>query len=85
VLLGIFFAYVGLAKLVGVRGMVQEFAQIGLGQWLRYFTGILEASGGIGMLIPKFRFWSALQIATVMGGATIVNLVILHTHVLAKT
>ena len=83
VLLGIFFAYVGMAKLVSVRGMVQEFAQIGLGQWLRYLTGFLEVSGGIGVLIPKVRFWASLQIAAVMLGATIVNLAILHMPGLA--
>jgi putative oxidoreductase len=58
--------------------MVKEFAQIGFGQWLRYVTGILEVSGAIGLLIPKFRFWAALQIAIVMAGATVTNLAILR-------
>ena len=30
------------------------------------------------MLVPKFRFWAALQIAAVMVGATITNAAILH-------
>jgi uncharacterized membrane protein len=63
---------------------VQEFAQIGIGQWFRYFTGILEVSGAIGLLIPKYRFWAALQIAAVMAGATAVNIVILHVLPLAR-
>jgi putative oxidoreductase len=83
VLLAVFFAYVGMAKLISVRGMVQEFAQIGFGQWLRYLTGVLEVSGGIGLLIPKFSFWATLQISAVMLGATIVNLAILHMPGLA--
>ena len=78
VLLAVAFAMAGGIKLIGRQSMVQEFAQIGFGQWLRYVTGILEVSGAIGVLIPKFRLWASLQIATVMAGATITNLTILH-------
>lgn len=78
VLLAVGFTLFGGVKLVNSPAMVQEFAQIGLGQWLRYFTGILEVTGAIGVLIPKFRFWAALQIAIVMAGATVTNLAILH-------
>lgn len=77
------FAFAGGIKLVGNRAMVQEFAQIGLGQWFRYFTGILELSGAIGLLIPRYRFWAALQIATVMVGATFTNIAVLHLPQLA--
>src|SRR5882757_8711652 len=84
VFLAIVFTYAGGVKLIGVRAMVQEFAQIGIGQWFRYFTGILEVSGAIGLLIPKYRFWAALQIAVVMAGATAVNIVILHLPPLAR-
>ena len=78
VLLAVAFTMAGGIKLISRQTMVQEFAQIGFGQWLRYVTGILEVSGSIGVLIPKFRFWAALQIATVMAGATVTNLIILH-------
>ena len=84
VFLAIVFAFAGGIKLIGARAMVQEFAQIGIGQWFRYFTGILEVSGAIGLLVPKYRFWAALQIATVMAGATAVNIVILHQPPLAR-
>ena len=57
---------------------------LGLGQWFRYFTGALELSGAIGLLIPKVRFWAALQIAVVMVGATFTNLTVLHLPVLAR-
>jgi uncharacterized membrane protein YphA (DoxX/SURF4 family) len=60
------FTFAGGAKLINNPGMVQEFAQIGLGQWFRSFTGILEVSGAIGLLIPRVRFWAAPQIAAVM-------------------
>lgn len=67
VFLAIVFTFAGGVKLIGRPAMVQEFAQIGFGQWFRYFTGILEVSGAIGVLVPKYRFWAALQIAIVMG------------------
>jgi putative oxidoreductase len=84
VLLAIVFTYAGGIKLIGAGPMVQEFAQIGIGQWFRYLTGILEVSGAIGLLVPKYRFWAALQIAAVMAGATAVNIVILHMPPLAR-
>lgn len=77
------FAFAGGAKLFNTPAMVQEFAQVGLGQWFRYFTGIVEVTGAIGLLIRKFRFWAALQIATVMVGATVANLTVLHVPPLA--
>src|SRR5215472_7542596 len=38
------FVNFALAKLTG--GQVQEFADIGAGQWLRYFVGAAELAGG---------------------------------------
>ena len=83
VLLAVVFIFAGGAKLVGARAMVQEFAQIGIGQWLRYFTGILEVTGAIGVLIPRYRFCAALQIAMVMVGATAANIWVLRLPPLA--
>ena len=59
----IVFVMSGAAKLAGASAMVQTFATIGLGQWLRYVTGVLEVSGGVGLLIPPYRFLAALQLA----------------------
>jgi uncharacterized membrane protein YphA (DoxX/SURF4 family) len=78
ILLAIAFILAGGIKLTNSPGMVQEFARVGLGQWFRYFTGVLEVSGAIGLLIPRVRFWAALQIAVVMVGATFANLTVLH-------
>jgi hypothetical protein len=54
------------------------------GQWFRYVTGILEVSGAIGVLIPRFRFWAASQIAVIMMGATFINVTVLHVPSLAR-
>ncbi|HEY7209544.1 MAG TPA: DoxX family protein [Bryobacteraceae bacterium] len=83
VLLAILFLFAGGVKLMGSPAMVQEFTQIGIGQWFRYFTGILEVSGAIGLLLPRYRLWAALQLALVMTGATAVNILILHAPRLA--
>jgi putative oxidoreductase len=84
IVLALVFSLAGGTKLVGVPGMVAEFAQIGIGQWFRYVTGVLEVSGAIGVLVPKFRFWAALQIVALMVGATGVNLWVLRVPALAR-
>jgi putative oxidoreductase len=84
ILLALVFAAAGGAKLVSRRGMVQEFAQLGFGQWLRYFTGILEVTAAIALLIPRIRFFAALQLAVIMAAATIANLSILHLPGMAR-
>ncbi|MFC3448757.1 DoxX family protein [Amycolatopsis speibonae] len=55
----------------------QTFAEIGLGQWLRYVTGVLEVGGAIGLLVPRFGGPSALLLAGVMVGASVTELFIL--------
>jgi len=84
VLLAIVFTFAGGVKLIGKPAMVQEFAQIGIGQWFRYFTGLVEVSGAIGLFVPRYRFWAALQIAAVMACATVVNVAILRQPPLAR-
>jgi putative oxidoreductase len=84
VFLALLFTFVGGLKLIGVPAMVKEFAQIGLGQWFRFFTGILEVAGAVGLLVPRFRFWAALLIATIMFCATLINLWVLHVPGLAR-
>jgi uncharacterized membrane protein YphA (DoxX/SURF4 family) len=51
-LLAAVFVSAGGAKIYGVPIMVENFQQIGLGQWFRYLTGILEIVGGIMVLMP---------------------------------
>jgi putative oxidoreductase len=83
IFLALVFILAGGVKPIGVPGMVAEFAQIGIGQWFRYVTGVLEVSGAVGLPIPKFRCRAALQIAAVMVGATGVNLWVLRVPALA--
>ncbi|WP_410582980.1 DoxX family protein [Amycolatopsis sp. lyj-108] len=55
----------------------QTFAEIGLGQWLRYVTGVLEVGGAVGLLIPRLGGPAALLLAGVMLGASVTELFIL--------
>ena len=57
--------------------MVAEFELIGLGQWFRYFTGLLEVLGAVALLVPRVAFYGAALLATVMVGALIAHAAIL--------
>jgi len=69
----------GGAKLAGAAVMVDLFAKVGLGQWLRYFTGLLEVAAGIGLLISRYAFYAAVVLAIVMAGAFIAHVTMLGT------
>ena len=47
-LVALAFVFVGGGKAAGTAAMVELFDKVGLGQWFRYFTGLLEVTGGIG-------------------------------------
>ena len=67
----------GGAKLAGTAVMVDLFAKVGLGQWFRYFTGLLEVGAGIGLLLSRFAFYAAVLLAVVMAGAFIAHVTVL--------
>jgi putative oxidoreductase len=76
-LLALAFLAAGGAKLGGAAMMVENFAQIGLGQWFRYVTGALEVIGAILILIPALAAFGGVLLAVVMVGATVTHLVVL--------
>jgi uncharacterized membrane protein YphA (DoxX/SURF4 family) len=51
---------------------VRFFARVGLGQWFRYFTGIIEVGGGILVVIPRLTLVGTALLACTMLGATVV-------------
>jgi len=53
-LLAAAFLAAGGAKLAGVPMMVQIFDQIGMGQWFRIVTGLVEVAGAVALLVPGF-------------------------------
>lgn len=74
----------GAAKLVGAPAMVQLFVDIGAGQGLRWVVGALEILGAVGLLVPRVRAWAALGLVLLLLGATVTNLLILHTNTAAS-
>ncbi|GAB3442938.1 hypothetical protein GCM10027570_10480 [Streptomonospora sediminis] len=74
ILLAAFFLFQGGTKLLGSADAVRLFDDIGLGQWLRYVTGVCEVAGAVGLLIPLLSGAAALGLLGVMAGATISNL-----------
>ena len=76
-LVAVAFLAAGSAKLAGAAAMVDMFDKVGLGQWFRYFTGLLEVAAGIGLLIPRYAFYAAVLLAIVMVGAVIAQVTVL--------
>ena len=76
-LVALVFIAAGGAKLAGAAAMVELFAKVGLGQWFRYFTGLLEVAAGIGLLISGYAFYAAVLLAIVMAGAFIAHVTVL--------
>lgn len=86
VLLAAFFVLAAAGpKLAGQQYAVQIFAQIGLGQSLRYLVGALELAGAIGLLVPRLAGVAALGLAGVMVGAVLTQVLILDSIVMALT
>ena len=67
----------GLAKVFGDPAMVEMFATIGIGRWLRYVVGALEIAGAVGVLVPQLSGLAALGLVCLMAGATLTNLFVL--------
>lgn len=76
------FLFAAFAKLSGNQMMVDEFAVIGLGQWFRYLTGILELAGAILVLIPAVSVAGALILLAVDAGAFVAQAFVLHGDVI---
>ena len=76
VLAALAFLGAGGSKLGGAEQMVVVFDKIGVGQWFRYVTGLLEVVGGIGLLIPRYAFYAASLLAIIMISAVITHLTI---------
>ena len=77
VLAGVFLL-VGGAKLIGRHDMVELFRSIGVGQWLRYLTGLLEVVGAAFMIVPLASGASAVGLGTIMVSATLIELFVLR-------
>jgi len=71
------FLSVGLSKFRDPM-WVRLFGQIGLGQWFRYVTGIIQIASAVLVLIPRTSLVGIALAACTMLGASVVWLTILH-------
>ena len=73
-------AFVGAAsgKLAGKPEMVALFEAVGVGQWFRYVTGLLELAGAILIVVPRTKFFGAALLSVVMVGAVLTHVFILR-------
>lgn len=76
-LLALAFAAAGAAKLYGAEVMVQTFDAIGVGQWFRYVTGLIEIGAAILLWVPGLQVIGAAVLVSTMIGAVLSHLLIL--------
>lgn len=77
VLLTLAFVAAGLAKLAGADMMVQTFDAVGIGQWFRYVTGVIEITGAALLWVRGCEFYGAGLLACTMAGAVLSHLLII--------
>jgi putative oxidoreductase len=73
------FLAAGGAKLAGVPFMVQLFDQVGIGQWFRIVTGMVEIVGAVALVYPGLASIGGLWLGGTMVGAVATNLFVLHS------
>jgi putative oxidoreductase len=76
--LGLMFVVAGLVKLSGMPLMVELFASLGFGQWLRYVTALVELAGGVLLIAGRMEYLAALALAVIMVGATAASMMVFN-------
>ena len=71
------FLLAGGSKLLGAAPMVAMFDAIGIGQWFRYVTGLIEVGSALALLTPGFAVFGALTLVATMIGAIATHLFII--------
>jgi putative oxidoreductase len=70
------FLLAGGSKLVGAPAMVTLFNAIGVGQWFRFVTGLIEVGSAIALLVPSIAVFGALVLVPTMIAAVATELFI---------
>ncbi len=78
VLLAAMFFMSGGSKVGGAAQMIGLFETIGIGQWFRYLTGILEVLAAVLLLVPRAAGLGAALLVPVMAGAVVTHVLVLH-------
>lgn len=67
----------GSMKLIGNPDMIAVFDAVGVGQWFRYVTGLIEVGGAILLFVPGMQLIGAGLLGVTMVGAILAHLFIL--------
>ena len=70
------FLLAGSSKLLGAPAMVGLFDAIGIGQWFRYLTGLIEVASALALFVPSIAVFGALALVATMVGAIATHLFI---------
>ena len=85
-LVGVFLIVASAApKLAGEANAVQTFDDMGAATWFRYFIGLVELAGGVGLHVPRLAGAAAIGLALLMIGAAVTQAFILHGGALVLT
>jgi len=63
------FLNAGGSKLAGAPAMVTLFEAIGVGQWFRYVTGLIEVGSAIALFVPSLALFGAVALVATLLGA----------------
>ena len=77
VVVALAFASAGIFKLIGNEMMVATFEAVGVGQWFRYVTGIVELGAAVLLFVPGRQAFGAGVLVVTMIGAVLTHLFIL--------
>ena len=77
-LMAALFLFAAYMHLSGGPMAVEEFGKVGLGDWLRIVTGVLELVGGALILVPAYSALAALLLLCVDAGAFVSQLAVIH-------
>jgi putative oxidoreductase len=72
------FLFAAVLKLSGAQMEIDAFNIVGLGQWFRYATGLIEVIGGVAVLVPAVSALGAVLLLIVDIGAFIAQITRLH-------
>ena len=75
--IAIFFVFQGIDKFGSRMLWIRVFAEIGIGQWFRYATGVVEIVGAVLLLIPRATLIAVALLACTMVGAFLVHVFII--------
>ncbi|WP_345239326.1 DoxX family protein [Pontibacillus salipaludis] len=71
VILGVIMMAHGFQKLGHMENTVQMFSKLGQPEWLAYVTAVIEAVGGLSLLVGLFVVPSAILLGLTMVGAIV--------------